>query len=135
MRHRHEPGPQQQPPSILPLVTLLVNHRPAAVTELQRLTGDGTQADMDARRARTRRLRIIVGGTAVAGLPAGSAIGLAIEGRPGGFLVLAIVTVVTAAAAMYEARQETKRTEIECYSANTMAAAAARYIDSTHEVS
>jgi len=50
-------------------------------------------------------------------------------------LVLAIVAVVTAAAAMYEARQETKRTEIECYSANTIAAAAARYIDSTHEVS
>jgi hypothetical protein len=33
---------------------------------------------------------------------------------------------------MYEARQETRRTEIECRSANIIAAALARYIDSVH---
>jgi hypothetical protein len=93
---------------------------------------------MGARRAGARQLRIIVGGTAAAGLPAGSALASMIEQRPGAILLLAVAAAITAATAilsaataMYEARQETRRTEIECHSASTIAAALARYIDSS----
>jgi cell division protein FtsL len=52
------------------------------------------------------------------------------------FAAAAAITVGTAilstAAAMYEARQETRRREIECRSADTIAAALAGYIDSMH---
>lgn len=136
MHHRRKPGPQQQLPPILQLLAVLMNHRAAAVVELQPSGQEGPQVDVGARGARIRKLRIIAGGAAVAGVPAGSATGWAIQDHSGVILYLAIVSVITAAAtavAIYETLQETKRMEIECYSANTIAAAAARYIDSTHE--
>ena len=113
-------------------------NRSSAVTKLKPSAGDEPQAGMDAGRPGARRLGIIAAGTALAAFPAGSALGREIEGRLGVILVLAIIAMAaaaTASLAMYEARQRTKRTEIECYSVNVIAAATARYIDSTYEPS
>jgi len=100
MRHRHIRGSQQEPSSILPLVTLLMSHRPAAVTEVQHAAGDEPKADTELQRTRNKRLRLITAGATVASLPAGSAVGWAIAGHLGVILALAIVAVATAAAAM-----------------------------------
>jgi len=62
-----------------------------------------------------------------------------VAGRPHAGVLLAIAVVImlatmtlNAAAAMYEARQQTRRKEIECRSADTLAAALARCIDDAH---
>ena len=62
------------------------------------------------------------------------------RGAPRRICVLAITAVITlgvvilhTATAMYEARQETRRTEIQRRGANTIAAAMSRYIDRTHQ--
>jgi hypothetical protein len=47
-------------------------------------------------------------------------------------LVALITAILNGAAVMYEARQETRRKEIERRSANTLAAAFARCIDDSH---
>lgn len=74
-----------------------------------------------------------------AGLPAAPGLAWAIEGRPGALPLLAVaaaaatvIGILNAAAGMYEARQETRRTEIEHRSANTLAAALARCLDDAH---
>jgi hypothetical protein len=138
MRHHHPSGPRQLS-SIMPLVTCFMNDHPDTRAELAFAAEDGPRPGPAVRRAGARQLRIIAGGTAAAGLPAGSALTWVIERRPGAiFLIFAAAVVAAAAAilrttlAMYEARQETRRTEIECHSASTIAAALARYIDNTH---
>lgn len=47
-------------------------------------------------------------------------------------LVALITAILNGAAVMYEARQETRRKEIERHSADTLAAAFARCIDDSH---
>lgn len=136
MRHRHDFRPQQDLSPIMPLVTYLMNNRLAVQAELQPPAGDSPQPGQDARRDGTNWLRLIAGGTAVAALPAGSALTWMIEPRPGTVVLFAAAAVVTTGAAilgaaitLYQARQQTRRTEIEWHGANTIAAALARYID------
>jgi hypothetical protein len=138
MRHRHTSGPEQWLPSIMPLVTYLMDDRSAARAEPQPSAADGPQPRTGNRRAGARRLRVIAAGTAATGIPAMPALAWLIEQRHGAALPLAIAAVTAASAAilgttavMYEARQETMRAEIEHRSTNTIAAALARYIDST----
>jgi hypothetical protein len=47
-------------------------------------------------------------------------------------LIALIMVILNGVAAMYEARQETRRKEIERHSADTLAAAFARCIDDSH---
>jgi hypothetical protein len=119
----------------MPLVTYLTNNRPAARAATAP-SGNGSQPSPGVRRDGTRWLRIITGGTAVAALPAGSALTWMIEPRPGTVILFVIAAMTTAGAAilgagvaMHESRQKTRRTEIEWHSTNTIAAALARYID------
>jgi hypothetical protein len=86
-----------------------------------------------------RRLRIAAGGAAAAAIPATPGMVWLIAGRAGAlpFLVaagvLAMATAaVSGAVSMYEARQETRRREIECHSVDAIADALARCIDATH---
>ena len=72
-------------------------------------------------------------------IPAGPGLIWGIEGKPGAVLLLTIAAVVAigtailgAVTAMYEARQETRRREIECRSTDALAAALARCIDDAH---
>jgi hypothetical protein len=74
-----------------------------------------------------------------AGIPAGPGLAWAIAGRPGAVPLLAAAALVALAtgfpyvmAAMYQARQETRRKEIECHPASTLADALARSIDDAH---
>ena len=82
---------------------------------------------------------ILAGGTVAAAISAGPSLARTVEGRPGAVPVPALVSVVAiitvmlnAAAMMYQVRQETRRKEIECRGADTLAAALARCIDDTH---
>lgn len=82
---------------------------------------------------------ILVGGAAAAAVPGAPGIVWMLAGRPGAqpFLAaaigLALVTaLLNAVAAMYQARQETRRREIECRGADVLADALARCIDDTH---
>ena len=136
MRQRRTSVPEQGLPSIMPLVTYLMDDRSAARAGPQPSAGDGPLPGTGARLAGPRRLRIIAA-AAVAGIPVGPAMAWVIGQRHCAALPLAIgggVTAVIAAilstiAVMYEARQETMRAEIEHRSASTIAAALARYID------
>jgi hypothetical protein len=74
-----------------------------------------------------------------AGIPAGPGLAWAIAGRPDAVRLLAAAALVAlatgipyVAAAMYQARQETRRKEIECHPANTLADALARNLDDAH---
>lgn len=88
---------------------------------------------------RVRRRWIAAGGAAAATIPAGPGLAWGIEGKPGAALLLTVAAVVaigtailSAVTAMYEARQETLRKEIECRSADAIAAALARCMDDAH---
>jgi hypothetical protein len=139
MRHRPKHSTEQELPSIMPLVTYLMDDHSAGGTEPQLPAKGGSRAATRAQRATTRRLRVIAAnGTAAA--PAWSALAWGVGGRPDAICVLAITAVITlgvvilhTATAMYEARQETRRTEIQRRGANTIAAAVSRYIDGTHQ--
>ena len=83
--------------------------------------------------------RIAVGGTTTLMVPAGSGLVWLISGRPdvrpllGVVAVITIVTVIlNAVAVMYQARQETRRKEIERGAADALAAALARCLDDAH---
>lgn len=87
---------------------------------------------------RTRRPWIIAG-AAAAGIPVGPGLAWAIAGHPGALLLLIIAAVLggatstlNAAVAMYQARQETIRTEIKHRSPDIIAAALARLLDDAH---
>lgn len=87
----------------------------------------------------TARRWIVPAGVTAAAVPAGPGIARMTTARPGGlpFLVIAavimtVVLVLNTAAAMYEARQETRRKEIEQRPADMLAAALARCIDDAH---
>jgi hypothetical protein len=74
-----------------------------------------------------------------AGIPAGPGLAWAIAGRPDAVLLLAAAALVVlatgipyVAATIYQARQETRRKEIECHPASTLADALARSIDDAH---
>jgi len=74
-----------------------------------------------------------------AGIPAGPGLAWAIAGRPDAVRLLVAAALVAlasgipyVAAAMYQARQETRRKEIECHPANTLADALARSLDDAH---
>jgi hypothetical protein len=84
--------------------------------------------------ASAKRRWLAVAGTVV---PGGTGIAWAIAGRPQPALLLAAALVLATAipgtvAVMYQARQVTRRREIECHPANTLAAALARIADATH---
>jgi hypothetical protein len=139
MRLRHKRGPEQDLSSIMALVSYLTKDNHVGRGELQSSIGEQLRLGVSAHRAGASRLGIMVGGTAAAGLPAWSALIWMMERRPGTIFVLGITAVITVGtaisatvAAMYEARQETKRTEIECRSADTIAAALSRCMDRTH---
>jgi hypothetical protein len=136
---RHKRGPEQELSSIMALVSYLTNDNHVGRAEQQSSVGERPQLGVSAQRAGARRLGVMVGGTAAAGLPAWSAVIWMMERRPGAIFLLAITAVITVgtailatAVAMYEARQETKRTEIEYRSADTIAAALSRCVDRTH---
>ena len=83
--------------------------------------------------------RIAVGGTTTLMVPAGSGLVWLIAGRPdvrpllGVVAVITVVTVIlNAVAVMYQARQETRRKEIERGAADALAAALARCLDDAH---
>lgn len=83
--------------------------------------------------------RIAGGGIIAAGIPVGPGLALAIAGRPGAlpfFAIAAVVVVVTGilsmAATMYQARQETLRMQIRYHGMDTFSAALARCIDDGH---
>jgi hypothetical protein len=91
--------------------------------------------------ARTVRLRngwITAGGITALAVPGGSGLAWLLAGRPDAWPVLAaalasvIAVVLNSLAAMYQARQETRRKEIEQHSADIIAASLARVIDDTH---
>lgn len=91
------------------------------------------------RGAWSARYWIITAGAVAAAIPAGPGIARTVEGRPGALPLLvlgavaAIVTMVlNTVAVMYQARQETRRKEIEHRSIDVLAAAAARCIDDAH---
>lgn len=72
-------------------------------------------------------------------IPAGPGVAGVIEGKPGAVLLLAMAAAVavgtgilSTVAIMYEARQETRRKEIECRASDTLADALARCIDDVH---
>lgn len=82
---------------------------------------------------------IVAGGAVAAGIPAGPGLIWALERRPGALLLLVLAGVVVlsagilnTAAVMYQAQQETRRKEVECRAADTLAAALARCIDDAH---
>jgi hypothetical protein len=87
----------------------------------------------------TMRYWIVTAGTAAAAIPGTPGIERAVAGRPGALPLLvlagvvAIITVVlNAVAVMYQARQETRRKEIEFRSIDVLTAAAARCLDAAH---
>jgi hypothetical protein len=89
--------------------------------------------------ARGRRRWLAAGGAVAAVIPAGPGLAWAIAGRPDAALVVAAAALVALAtgfpyaiAAMYEARQETRRTEIVCHPANTLADALASAMEAAH---
>jgi hypothetical protein len=139
MRLCHKRGPEQELSSIMALVSYLTNDNHVGRAKQQSSAGERQRLGMSAQRAGASRLGIMVGRTAAAGLPAWSALIWIMERRPDAIFLLAITAVITVgtatlatAAAMYEARQQTKRTAIECRGANTIAAALSRHIDRTH---
>jgi hypothetical protein len=82
---------------------------------------------------------IVVSGSTAVIVPGGSGLVWLIAGRPAArpmlatAIALAIITVMlTAASVMYDARQKTRRKEIERRAADTLAAALARCIDDAH---
>ncbi len=79
---------------------------------------------------------ILAGGAVAAALPAGPSLARTLEGRPAALPLLALIAIVTvmlsAAAVMHQARQETCRKEIEYRSVDTLAAALGRCIDDAH---
>ena len=82
---------------------------------------------------------ILAGGAAAAAVPGVPGLAWIIVSRPGAwpFLVAAVglalaAVVLNAVAAMYQARQETRRREIERHGADVLADALARCIDDTH---
>jgi hypothetical protein len=83
--------------------------------------------------------RIAAGGATTLMVPAGSGLAWLIAGKPdvrlllGVAAVIAVVTMILGAVAMmYQARQETRRKEIERGAADTLAAALARCLDDAH---
>jgi hypothetical protein len=82
---------------------------------------------------------ISISGAIAAMVPAGPGVALAIAGRPGAlplFIMAAVVAVVTgilsAAVALYQARQETVRTQVRHHSNEMIAQALAGCITATH---
>jgi len=82
---------------------------------------------------------ILAGGTMAAAISTGPSLARTVGGRLGALPVSALVSVIAiitvtlnAAAMMYQARQETRRKEIEYRGADTLAAALARCIDDAH---
>ncbi|MGH3258664.1 MAG: hypothetical protein ACRDOU_25255 [Streptosporangiaceae bacterium] len=78
-------------------------------------------------------------GTIATVIPGGPGLAWAIAGRPTAVPLLAaaglaalITAILNGVAIMYEARQETRRKEIERHSVDTLAAAFARCIDDSH---
>jgi hypothetical protein len=115
------------------------NHGQAPHEEPPARAGDGARWGRITQGASAKRRWIVAGGAAAAGIPAGPGLAWAIAGRPDAVRLLvaaALVALATGipyvAAAMYQARQETRRKEIECHPANTLADALARSIDDTH---
>jgi hypothetical protein len=101
--------------------------------------GDGARWGRITQVASAKRRWIVAGGAVAAGIPAGPGLAWAIAGRPDAVRLLvaaALVALATGipyvAAAMYQARQETRRKEIECHPANTLADALARSLDDAH---
>jgi hypothetical protein len=91
------------------------------------------------RDARTRRRWIAAGGAAAVSIPAGPGLAWAIEGKPGAGMLIILAAAVaigtgilSTIAIMYEARQETRRKEIECRASDALAEALARCIDDAH---
>jgi hypothetical protein len=87
----------------------------------------------------SRRHWILAGGAAAAAVPGVPGLAWIIVGRPGAwpFLVAAVglalaAVVLNAVTAMYQARQETRRGEIERRGADVLPAALARCIDDAH---
>ena len=117
---------------------------PAPLTLLQTFPADNSSARSDEPQAatqnsRSRRRWVAAGGAAAITIPAGSGLALGIEGKPGAVLLLALaaaVTIVTAilsaVTTMYEARQETRRKEIECRGTDTFIQALTRCMDDAH---
>ena len=121
--------PRRSPVPVTLLQPVLVNDFPGPQDE-PRTAGQDPRA---------RRRWIAAGGAAAVTIPAGPGLVWGIEGKPGTFLLLTIAAVVaigtailSAATAMYEARQETRRREIECRSTEALAAALARCMDDAH---
>lgn len=86
-------------------------------------------------RAAAPRRWIIAAGTAVACLSAAPGLAWAVEGRPAAWPLLAAAAgtgILNAAAAMYEAWQETRRAEIASRSTDMLAGALARCLDDAH---
>jgi hypothetical protein len=103
------------------------------------LAGGGPRWGRIAQAASAKRRWIVAGGAVAAGILAGPGLAWAIAGRPDAVRLLAAAALVAlatgipyVAAAMYQARQETRRKEIECHPANTLADALARSLDDTH---
>src|ERR1022692_2668809 len=89
--------------------------------------------------ASARKRWILAGGAVAAGVPASQGVAWAIAGRPDAALLLAVAALFALATgipyaivAMYEARQETKRTAIKYHGVNTIADAVAGTIRATH---
>jgi hypothetical protein len=85
------------------------------------------------------RYWIVTAGAVATAIPGTPGIERAVEGRPGALplLILAgVVTIITVVlntvAAMYQARQETRRKEIEFRSIDVLTEAAARCLDAAH---
>jgi hypothetical protein len=129
-------GPEPAPSSIVP-EAVPENGGQALPTE-PRAPGRTGPPGTHIRRATRRRL-LLASGTLATVIPGGPGIAWAIAGRPSAVpflataaLVALITVILNGVAAMYEARQETRRKEIERHSADTLAAAFARCIDDSH---
>lgn len=99
----------------------------------------GTRQGKILRGAWTMRYWIVTAGTVAAAIPGAPGIERAVEGRPGALPLLilagvvAIITVVlNTVAVIYQARQETRRKEIEFRSIDVLTEAAARCLDAAH---
>ena len=115
------------------------NHGQAPHEEPPAHAADGARWARITQGASAKRRWIVAGGAAAAGIPAGPGLAWAIAGRPDAVRLLvaaALVALATGipyvAAAMYQDRQETRRKEIECHPANTLADALARNLDDAH---
>jgi hypothetical protein len=87
----------------------------------------------------TMRYWILTAGAAAAMIPGAPGIERAVQCRPGALplliltgVVAAITVALNAVAVMYQARQETRRKEIEFRSIATLAEATARCLDAAH---